>query len=58
MAKDIPTYQKPLRDGLIWIDSESESRFNKIFNQLNEENQKEIFDDMAYYDPNKSITKS
>ena len=25
MAKDIPTYQKPLRDGLIWIDSESES---------------------------------
>jgi len=55
MAKDIPTYQKPLRDGLIWIDSESESRFNKIFNQLNEENQKEIFDDIAYYDPNKSI---
>lgn len=55
MAKDIPTYQKPLRDGLIWIDSESESRFNKIFNQLNEENQKEIFDDIAYFDPNKSI---
>ena len=55
MAKDIPTYQKPLRDGLTWIDSESESRFNKIFNQLNEENQKKIFDDIAYYDPNKSI---
>ena len=55
MAKDIPTYQKPLRDGLIWIDSESESRFNKIFSQLNLENQKEIFDDIAYYDPNNSI---
>ena len=55
MAKDIPTYQKPLRDGLIWIDLESESRFNKIFNQLKVENQKEIFDDIAYYDPNKSI---
>ena len=55
MAKDIPSYKKPLRDFLIWIDSESESRFNKIFNQLSEENQKEIFDDIAYYDPNKSI---
>ena len=55
MAKDIPTYQKPLRDGLIWINSESKNRFNKIFNQLNEDNQKEIFDDIAYYDPNKGI---
>ena len=55
MAKDIPTYQKPLRDGLIWINSESKNRFNKIFNQLNEDNQKEIFDDIAYYDPNRGI---
>jgi hypothetical protein len=55
MAKDIPSYQKPLKDGLVWIDLESKSRFDKLFHELNEINQKKIFDDIAFYDPNKSI---
>ena len=31
MAKDIPSYQNPLRSGLVWIDQESKNRFNNIF---------------------------
>ena len=30
MAKDIPSYQNPLRSGLVWIDQESKNRFNNI----------------------------
>ena len=29
MAKDIPSYQDPLRNGIVWIDKESQSRFNR-----------------------------
>lgn len=57
MAKDIPTYQKPLKDGLKWIDKESKIRFDKLFIDLSESNQKEIFDEIAYYDPNKNISE-
>ena len=56
MAKDIPAYQKPLKNGLKWIDNESQIRFEKLFIDLLEENQKEIFDEIAYYDPNKNIS--
>ena len=31
MAKDIPSYQEPLRNGLVWIDKEYKTRFTKIF---------------------------
>ena len=40
MAKDIPTYQEPLKDGLKWIDKESKIRFDKLFIDLSEINQK------------------
>ena len=55
MAKDIPSYQKPLKDGLVWIDTESKIRFDKPFDKINVIQQKKIFDDIAFYDPNKSI---
>jgi len=55
MAKDIPSYQKPLKYGLVWIDSESKSRFDKPFDEITVNQQKKIFDDIAFYDPNKSI---
>ena len=55
MAKDIPSYQKPLKDGLVWIDSESKRRFDKPFDKIKVIQQKKIFDDIAFYDPNKSI---
>ena len=56
MAKDIPTYKEPLRNGLIWIDIESKKRFNNLFVDCEIEQQENIFDEIAYYDPNKSIS--
>jgi len=55
MAKDIPSYKEPLKNGLIWIDEESNKRFDKLFTDLDEASQKNILDEIAYYDPNKSI---
>ncbi len=56
MAKDIPTYKEPLRNGLIWIDNESKKRFNNLFVDCEIAEQENIFDEIAYYDPNKSIS--
>ena len=56
MAKDIPAYKEPLRKGLSWIDNESKKRFNNLFVDCDITQQKNIFDEIAYYDPNKSIT--
>jgi hypothetical protein len=56
MAKDIPTYKEPLRNGLKWIDNESKKRFNNLFVDCEIAQQKNIFDEIAYYDPNKSIS--
>jgi hypothetical protein len=56
MAKDIPTYKEPLRNGLIWIDNESKKRFNNLFVDCEIVQQENIFDEIAYYDPNKSIS--
>ena len=56
MAKDIPTYKEPLRNGLIWIDNESKKRFNNLFVDCEIAQQENIFDEIAYYDPNKSIS--
>jgi len=56
MAKDIPTYKEPLRNGLSWIDKESKEKFNNLFVDCDIAQQKNIFDEIAYYDPNKSIT--
>ena len=55
MAKDIPTYQDPLRKGLVWINEESQSRFDNLFIDLDETSQKEILDEIAYYDPNDNM---
>ena len=55
MAKDIPSYQDPLRNGLLWIDNESQTRFNNLFIDLDELSQKEILDEIAYYDPNENM---
>ena len=57
MAKDIPTYKEPLRNGLIWIDNESKKRFNNLFVDCEIAQQENIFDEIAYYDPNKSISE-
>ena len=55
MAKDIPSYQEPLRNGLVWIDKECKTRFTKIFIDCELSQQKEILDKIAYYNPNENM---
>ena len=48
MAKDYPPFQTPLRGGLMWLDHEANSTFQKEFNKLEENDQKSILDKIAF----------
>ena len=50
MAKDYPGFQHRLRGGLMWLDHESNTRFNKEFKTLEAAQQTQILDEIAYYD--------
>ena len=50
IVKDMPYHQVPMRGGLMWIDHESNRRFNKVFKDLSEDQQIEIVEDIAYPD--------
>lgn len=55
IIKDLPTHQLPIQGGLMWLDGESNRRFEKQFINCTETQQKEILDEIAYPDPeNKS----
>lgn len=51
MAKDVPALQGTLRGGLMWLDHESNTLFNKEFIAATEAQQKQILDTIAYPDP-------
>ncbi len=51
IVKDLPTHQLPMRGGLMWLDIESNRRFNKEFVAATEKQQIEIVEDIAYPDP-------
>jgi hypothetical protein len=52
IVKDLPTYHAlPLQGGLMWLDSESNRRFDKIFIDASEKQRIEIVEDIAYPDP-------
>ena len=51
MAKDIPELQTTLRGGLMWLDHKSNTEFNSEFKVTPEEQQKQILDTIAFYDP-------
>ena len=52
MAKDLPSYfQLPFRGGLMWLDGESNKRFEKRFIDCTPEQEIKIVDDIAYPDP-------
>ncbi|MEL6251818.1 MAG: gluconate 2-dehydrogenase subunit 3 family protein [Bacteroidota bacterium] len=51
IVKDIPNHQLPIRGGLMWLDGESNLRFNKLFKAATPEEQLQIVDDIAYPDP-------
>ena len=48
MAKDYPPFQTPLRGGLMWLNHEANTRFDKDFKSLEENQQKSILDDIAF----------
>lgn len=45
---DMPHHQLPLRGGIMWIDNQSNKRFNKLFKDATKEQQIQIVDDIAY----------
>jgi len=54
IVKDLPYHQVPIQGGLMWINGESNKRFNKIFENCTEDEQKQILDDIAY--PSTAVT--
>ncbi len=50
IVKDMPYHQVPVRGGLMWLDHESNRRFEKVFKDLSEDQQIQIVDDIAYPD--------
>ena len=51
IVKDLPNHQLPMRGGLMWLDIESNKRYNKSFADATDEEQIAIVDDIAYPDP-------
>lgn len=51
IVKDIPEHQLPMRGGLMWLDIESNRRFNKDFITATPPEQIQLIDDIAYPDP-------
>lgn len=50
IVKDMPEHQTPMRGGLMWLDHESNSRFQKVFVDSSRQQKIEIVDDIAYLD--------
>lgn len=48
MAKDIPTYQTPMRGGLKWLDVQCQRRYGQVFVQCDNTQQLQMVDEIAY----------
>ena len=48
MAKDMPSHQLPLRGGIMWLNNQTNERFNLDFNTCSEEQQLAVIDEIAY----------
>lgn len=53
IVKDLPMHQLPIQGGLMWLNGESNRRFQKSFSTLEEKQQISIIDDIAYPDVKK-----
>jgi len=53
IVQDLPFLQLPVQGGLMWLNGESNRRFEKSFNGLESKQQLEIIDQIAYPDPKK-----
>ena len=58
MVKDIPSYQTPLRGGLLWLDHKSDEMFSKKFLEISEDQRTQVIDLIAYPDTAKPENKS
>ncbi len=50
MTKDQPSYQTPLRGGLMWLDHQADERYSKQFLDISNEERIRIIDDIAWPD--------
>ena len=57
MAKDYPGFQEPIRVGIMGLDHESNSRFEKVFTSITEEQQKSMLDEIAFPNPELSASE-
>ena len=57
MAKDIPGYEIPIKDGLLMLDKISKQKNSMVFIDCNEIEQKKILDQMAFPDPDMSSSE-
>ncbi len=48
MMKDIPSYQIPVRGGLMWLDNECRKRFNKPFLECTSTERTQMIDEIAW----------
>jgi hypothetical protein len=48
MMKDQPSYQTPMRGGLMWLDHFSEDHYGKLFMALSENERMEVIDAIAW----------
>lgn len=48
MMKDIPSYQIPVRGGLMWLDNECRKRFNKQFLECTSTERTQMIDEIAW----------
>ena len=51
MAKDVPEFQVKIRGGLMWLNNHCNSKYNKVFVNCTENQQKEVLDKIAFPDP-------
>ena len=57
MAKDIPSYEITIKNGLSLLNQFSIKNYSKSFIDCNENQQKEFLDEMAYPDPDLSSSE-
>ena len=50
MMKDFPPFQVPTRGGLMWLNNQCRSRFDKTFPECSEEERMEVIDEIAWPD--------
>ncbi|MEM8966519.1 MAG: gluconate 2-dehydrogenase subunit 3 family protein [Bacteroidota bacterium] len=50
IAKDITDHQLPLRGGMMWLNHRASKKFDNVFTECSEAQQKELLDEIAYPD--------